>query len=82
MIEIFTTNVTKRSEAEMVLKKIESVFPGYRANFDLEDCDHVLRIDTRGAEICNSAVIELMERLGFRAMVMPDGANVENSVDV
>jgi hypothetical protein len=72
MVEIFTTNVTGHSEAEMILNKINAVFPGYVANFDLQDCERVLRVDSSGAEMCPDTLIGLIAKLGFKAEVMPD----------
>jgi hypothetical protein len=78
MIEIFTTNVTEKNQAERVLNKIRSAFPGYKVNFDLDDCDHILRIDSRGSVLCAATLIQLVHQLGFRAEILPDEIIIED----
>jgi hypothetical protein len=72
MIEIFRTNITEESDANKVLAKIHSAFPGYEANFDLSDCDHVLRVRSRETLICTSTIISLINSFGFIAEILPD----------
>lgn len=72
MIEIFSTNITNQKDADAILIKIHSAFPGYHANFDLSDCDHILRVRSRGTLICASTIITLIKQFGFVADVLPD----------
>lgn len=44
MIEVFRTNVQDPNHAIMLVSQINKTFDGYVANFDLEDCDNVLRV--------------------------------------
>lgn len=57
MVEVFKTDATKHKEA-MLLTALYEAFSMYRINFDLEDCDHILRIE--GDSICNEKIIGLM----------------------
>jgi hypothetical protein len=82
MIEIFRTNVTGRNQAEIILNKIHSAFPGYIANFDLDDCDHVLRVDSQTSMLCNVTIIQLLQRLGFEADVLPDIVQEDFALDI
>ena len=72
MIEIFKTNITNKKDAENVLDKIHSAFPGFEANFDLSDCDHILRIKSRETRICHQTIITLLKDFGFSSDVLPD----------
>ena len=63
MIEVFKTNVRARSHANMLVGQIHKVFNGYEANFDLDDCDKVLRIESSG--IRPGAVEYLLQTAGF-----------------
>jgi hypothetical protein len=45
MIEVFKTNVVKPEDAKHILFILNRVFPEYYINFDLEDCDHILRVE-------------------------------------
>jgi len=50
-VEIFKTTVTRPAQATMVLHKLQQRFPYYRINFDLMDCDRILRVETRFGRI-------------------------------
>lgn len=72
MIEIFRTNITRQKDADKILNKIHSAFPGFEANFDLPDCDHILRIKSNDTLICHLTIIGVVKDLGFFAEVLPD----------
>lgn len=44
MIEVFSTNIHCPEKASQLIEEIHKAFRGYRANFDLNDCDKILRI--------------------------------------
>ena len=44
MVEVFKTNVHDVDQVNLLLNQIHNTFKGYKANFDLEDCDKILRI--------------------------------------
>ena len=73
MIEVFKTNVQKESQADLLIDLISLAFTDYRASFDLEDCDKVLRVVSRQPEICCTSVIRLLEDFGYHAEVMDEG---------
>ena len=78
MIEVFATNISERKDADVILSKIHSAFPGYQANFDLEDCDRILRIHSGEALICAATITSLIKQLGFVADVLPDAIPDKN----
>lgn len=45
MVEIFKTNVETQLEAKHVIQQLKIKFPNYKINFDLEDCDKILRVE-------------------------------------
>ncbi|MGM8362258.1 hypothetical protein ACSV4D_10120 [Flavobacterium sp. ARAG 55.4] len=45
-VEIFKTNVTHNQLANKIVADLKHLYPEYRINFDLEDCDKVLRIES------------------------------------
>lgn len=63
MVEVFKTNVRKRSEAKGLIALLQKHFPGSQVNFDLDDCDHVLRIE--GSGLAPDKVMMLLEEKGF-----------------
>jgi hypothetical protein len=72
MVEVFKTNVRDRDQARMLLDRIHTTFTGYRANFDLDDCDNILRVKSATGPIQPSCLISLLKDLGVEAEVLPD----------
>jgi hypothetical protein len=71
MIEVFKTNVCDYYQAKLLVQIIHKRFGGYRANFDLHDCDRILRIVSHG-NVNARAIIELLCSYGFICDVLPD----------
>ena len=46
MVEVFKTNVTELADAELLIGELHKAFPFYKVNFDLDDCDNILRIES------------------------------------
>ncbi len=72
MIEVFSTNVTKKRQTEMLLRQFRNVYPDYSVNFDLEDCDNILRVENQNGQIDVDAIREIVRKFGFSAEVLPD----------
>jgi hypothetical protein len=72
MVEVFKTNVTEACHASMIIERIHQVFTDYVANFDLEDCDRILRVRSKTGNIQPSCLIELLQGLGFCAEILQD----------
>ncbi len=62
-VEIFKTNVQDEAQAEHVIALLRSAFPQYKLNFDLHDCDRVLRV--AAMQICPSSVELAVQQAGF-----------------
>ncbi len=45
MVEIFKTNVEDKSLAKMMIEILYTELPPCRINFDLDDCDRILRVE-------------------------------------
>ena len=72
MVEVFKTNVIHPHQANMLIDQIRKKFAGYMVNFDLEDCDKILRVKSTGRIIESSGLIDLFKDLGFLAEILPD----------
>lgn len=72
MVEVFKTNVHEHRHAHMLLERIHAAFAHYAANFDLEDCDRILRVKCATGHIPPQALIEILKDHGFEASVLPD----------
>jgi hypothetical protein len=68
MIAVFRTGVGNQGDADYLMKIMKNRYPGYEINFDLEDCDRVLRI--KGQEIKNKDIIALFRKEGFMCAVL------------
>lgn len=64
MIEVFRTNVQKKSQANKICKNILEQFPAYLINFDLSDCHKILRI--KSSNIQADKIIQLLATHGFK----------------
>lgn len=72
MVEVFRTNVKDPDHAKMLVDQIHAMFRAYTANFDLEDCDKILRVVSSDRFIQTSLLMDLLNNHGFHAEVLPD----------
>jgi hypothetical protein len=72
MVEVFKTDVLHLAKASVVLESLHIKFSDYEANFDLDDCDNILRIKSKSGIIDPIAVLELLSALGCRAEILPE----------
>jgi hypothetical protein len=72
MVEVFKTNVKDRNQAKMLIDQIQNNFADCLANFDLEDCDKILRVKSSNGFIQASLLVGLLKNFGFDAEVLPD----------
>ena len=63
MVEVFKTNVQKKSQSKMLLCILSEAFPSFKINFDLSDCDKVLRVE--GDDMDASRIMILVNEYGF-----------------
>lgn len=68
MIEVFKTNVHQVTEANKLVALLLNHFPGSRINFDLDDCDKVLRVE--GRHFITEKVMRLMQENGFQCAIL------------
>jgi len=71
MVEVFKTNVRSADQANALVNEIHRVFISYKVNFDLTDCDKILRVQS-SEEVNAYALIEMLRCFGFEASVLPD----------
>lgn len=72
MIEVFKTNVPARRDASPILEQIHKMHPGYKANFDLDDCDRILRVECVDGPVEAGVIIQLLHKRGFDAAILED----------
>lgn len=72
MVEVFKTNVVDRKHAALLINEIASAFADYVANFDLEDCDNILRVECATGIVQSCLLINLLAELGYAAEILSD----------
>lgn len=63
-VEIFKTNINNKRNALHALQNLSLALPEYDFNFDLDDCDKVLRVAGHSIDI--GTVLNSMKRLGYQ----------------
>lgn len=69
MVEVFKTDVTNKSAANKLIEQIQEHFD-YQVNFDLEDCDKILRVECGSKEIETSQLIDFLYQSGIKVEVL------------
>ena len=70
MVEVFKTNVQHSELAEQLASILRGRFDFCKINFDLEDCDKILRVE--GKQICVESIIEILNTHGLQCEVLTD----------
>jgi hypothetical protein len=68
MIEVFKTNVENVDESKMIIRQLHAHFPDYKINFDLDDCDRILRIE--GLEICPEKISAILSADSYTCEIL------------
>jgi hypothetical protein len=63
MVEVFKTNVQKKTQSKLLLCILSKTFPSFKINFDLSDCDKVLRVE--GEDLETLRIMVLVKEHGF-----------------
>jgi hypothetical protein len=68
MIEVFKTNVLEMSQSKALVEKLLEQIPSSRINFDLQDCDKILRVEAE--HIIPEKIIEVINANGYQCQVL------------
>jgi hypothetical protein len=68
MVEVFKTNVRYKKQARALLGALAKQFPLFRINFDLEDCDKILRVE--GENIQQGKIARLVTEQGYQCHIL------------
>ena len=66
IVKVFKTDVRDQTTAKQIAKQLESYFEESRINFDLDDCDNILRIESRHSVIGDLEIQELVTKWGYQ----------------
>lgn len=67
-VEVFKTSIVHEEDSIRMIKLLQKKYPLYKANFDLEDCDKILRIEGLKVEV--QQIINLLKSTGFQCEVL------------
>jgi hypothetical protein len=68
MVEVFKTNVKEVELSEQLIQQLLDHFPDSRVNFDMEDCDKILRVEADA--IIPDRIIEILNANGCLCEVL------------
>lgn len=71
MVEVFKTNITNTEDAQRILSILQNSFPHYKVNFDLEDCDKILRVKSPDHNLRPERIVNTLHQQGFEAAILP-----------
>jgi hypothetical protein len=70
-VEVFRTTVKDQESAALILVKFQSMYPQYKVNFDLDDCDNIFRVEYY--ENLNIDELQtVFQQNGFSAFLLED----------
>lgn len=65
-VEIFKTNVYRMKDAQRIVATLVCLFSSYKINFDLDDEERILRIESSQLEIETNSIVRKMFEWGYR----------------
>ena len=68
MVEVFKTNVRSNREAKRIIQELAKEFPEHKINFDLSDCDKILRV--QGNDISEREIINIVNSLRYNCELL------------
>ncbi len=68
VVEVFKTNVEEVELSELLIQQLLNHFPDSRVNFDMEDCDKILRIEAQA--IIPEKIIEVLNANGYSCEIL------------
>lgn len=67
-VEIFKTDVHDLNDATKILAELNEIYPALRINFDLEDCDRILRVEGFDPDL--KSIQKCLNSFGFSCEVI------------
>ena len=72
MIEVFCTNITCKNQAALILQKLSETFSNCYFNFDLEDCDNILRVESKNRTVNVDSIVNIVRDSGYQISILED----------
>ena len=68
IVEVFKTNVEEVELSELLIQQLEDQFPDSHINFDMEDCDKILRVES--SAVAPEKIIQILNSNGYSCEVL------------
>lgn len=68
IVEVFKTNVGEVELSELLIQQLEDQFPDSLINFDMEDCDKILRVEA--SVVAPEKIIQILNSNGYSCEVL------------
>lgn len=68
IVEVFKTNVEEVQLSELLIQQLEDQFPDSVINFDMDDCDRILRIESEA--IVPEKIIQILNSNGYSCEIL------------
>lgn len=68
VVEVFKTTVRRKEDATKIVNLLNEYFPNHLINFDLEDCDKILRIE--GLDHNQTFIKNALGQFGFSCEIL------------
>ena len=72
MVEVFKTNIEDTPTAEHISGQLYRKFPNYRVTFDLDDRDHILRVESSISPVEVDVVIKTVQNCAVEIAVLEE----------
>jgi hypothetical protein len=69
-VEVFITDVRTTEDAAFIIEELQAFLQGHEFNFDLEDCDRILRVEAGNCELQATKIMLCLHRWGFQCEVL------------
>lgn len=71
-VEVFKTSVEEAEEAALIIALLLDHFPDCKVNFDLDDCDRILRIESHNGMLPDMEIKRLLSDYGYFCELLTD----------
>lgn len=66
MISVYKTNIENNSHIKILSKELDELIGSLKWNFDLEDCDRILRVETK--RNISTEITKILKSNGFEVI--------------
>ncbi|GIZ09041.1 hypothetical protein [Flavobacterium sp. UMI-01] len=79
MVEVYKTDIKDSNQAREVYLQLKIRFPYYEINFDLEDSDRILRVESSVINIEDDVIMDVVQSSGYYIEILSDEPIYTNS---